>query len=376
MGMNVNLERMIEEFIELVKIDSETRYEKEISQVLQTKFTELGLEVVEDKSQAKTYHASGNLVCNLSATEGYENKDTLFFTAHMDTVVPGQSIKPSIKDGFIVSDGTTILGADDKAGIAVIFEVIKQIKEQNISHGPIQFIITVGEESGLVGAKHIDQSLLKADYGYALDSDGEVGNIIISAPYQAKFKVIIKGQSAHAGVAPEKGVSAINIAAKAISKMKLGRIDEETTANIGAFSGGQQTNIVCDHVDILAEARSLDEKKLMALIDHIETTFESTAKSLGGQAEIETRIMYPGFKYDQTDKVVKLAKKASDSLNLNGDLLSSGGGSDANIFNSYGIPTVNLSVGYEHIHTTKERIHISNLEKLAQFVLSIISHSI
>lgn len=376
MSIKVNLERTIEEFIELVKIDSETKHEKEVSQVLKTKFTELGLTVVEDDSQAKTGHAAGNLVCNLSATKGYEGNKTLFFTAHMDTVVPGQSIKPSIKDGFIVSDGTTILGADDKAGIAVIFEVIRQIKEQKIPHGPLQFVITVGEESGLLGAKHIDKELLQADFGYALDSDGEVGNIVTSAPYQAKFKVVIKGKSAHAGVAPEKGISAINIAAKAISKMKLGRIDSETTANIGSFSGGQQTNIVCDHVDIFAEARSLEESKLNAIIEHIEKTFESTAESFGGEAVVKTEIMYPGFKYDASDEVVRIAKQASDALNLNGKLLNSGGGSDANIFNSYGIPTVNLSVGYENIHTSKERIHINNLEKLSRLVLSIISHSI
>lgn len=187
--------------------------------------------------------------------------DTIYFTSHMDTVVPGKGIKPSIKDGYIVSDGTTILGADDKAGLAAMFEAIRVLKENQIPHGKIEFIITAGEESGLMGAKALDRSMITAKYGYALDSDGKVGNIIVAAPTQAKVKATIIGKTAHAGVAPEKGVSAITMAAKAISRMPLGRIDEETTANIGRFEGGTQTNIVCDHVEILAEARSLITEK-------------------------------------------------------------------------------------------------------------------
>ncbi len=176
--------------------------------------------------------------------------------------MPGNGIKPSVKDGYIVSDGTTILGADDKAGLAAILETIRTLKENNVEHGDIQFVITVGEESGLVGAKALDGSLLQAKYGYAIDSNGAVGDIIVAAPTQAKLHAVMKGKTAHAGLAPEKGVSAITLAAKSIAKMPLGRIDEETTANIGRFEGGKQTNIVADHVEILAEARSLDPEKM------------------------------------------------------------------------------------------------------------------
>ncbi|TXK87170.1 M20/M25/M40 family metallo-hydrolase, partial [Parageobacillus sp. SY1] len=216
------------------------------------KFEALGLHVIEDDAAAKTGHGAGNLICTLEATK--EGVDPIYFTSHMDTVVPGKGVKPSIQDGYVVTDGTTILGADDKAGLAAMFEAIRVLKEQNIPHGTIQFIITVGEESGLVGAKALDPSLIQAKFGYALDSDGKVGNIVVAAPTQAKLKVVVYGKTAHAGVAPEKGVSAITIAAKAIAQMPLGRIDEETTANIGRFEGGTQTNIVCDRVDILAEA--------------------------------------------------------------------------------------------------------------------------
>lgn len=366
----INEERLLKEFLELVQVDSETKNEAEIAKVLKQKFLELGVDVVEDDTTATTGHGAGNLICTLKGSK--EQVDTIYFTSHMDTVVPGKGIKPSIKDGYVVTDGTTILGADDKAGLAVMLEVVRVLKEQSISHGTIQFIITVGEESGLVGAKALDPSLLVAKYGYALDSDGKVGNIIVAAPTQAKVKATIFGKTAHAGVAPEKGISAITIAAKAISRMPLGRIDEETTANIGRFEGGTQTNIVCDHVEILAEARSLVNEKMEEQVKKMKAAFEEVASEMGGRAEVEIQVMYPGFKFGEGDHVVEVARKAAAKIGRTSELLRSGGGSDANVIAGFGIPTVNLAVGYEEIHTTNERMPIEELNKLAEYVIAII----
>ena len=366
----INEKRLVEGFFELVQIDSETKNETLIAKVLKDKFTELGLEVFEDDTTAVTGHGAGNLVCTLPATK--ENVDTIYFTSHMDTVVPGKGVKPSIKEGYIVSDGTTILGADDKAGLAVMLEVLTVMKEQNIAHGKIEFIITVGEESGLVGAKALDRSLVTAKYGYALDSDGRVGNIVVAAPTQAKVAAKIYGKTAHAGVAPEKGVSAITIAAKAISRMPLGRIDSETTANIGRFQGGQQTNIVCDFVDILAEARSLVPEKMEAQVQKMKEAFATAAAEMGGRAEVEVTVMYPGFKFGAGDHVVEIARQAAAKINRSCELQQSGGGSDANVIAGFGIPTVNLAVGYEEIHTTNEKIPVEELTKLAEMVIAII----
>jgi tripeptide aminopeptidase len=366
----VNKERLVNEFLELVQIDSETKNESEISKVLKQKFTELGLDVYEDNAKEKTGHAAGNLICTLPGNK--EGVDPIYFTSHMDTVVPGKGVKPSIKEGYVVTDGTTILGADDKAGLAAMFEAIRMIKEQNISHGTIQFIITVGEESGLVGAKELDPSLIKAKYGFALDSDGKVGNIVVAAPTQAKIKAVIHGKTAHAGVAPEKGISAITIASKAIAKMPLGRIDEETTANIGRFEGGQATNIVCDRVDILAEARSLVPEKMEQQVAKMKEAFESAAQEMGGRAEIDVQVMYPGFKFGEGDKVVEVAKKAAAKVGRPSKLLKSGGGSDANVIAGLGIPTVNLAVGYEDIHTVNEKMPIEELVKLAEMTVAIV----
>ncbi|MEC2158368.1 M20/M25/M40 family metallo-hydrolase [Virgibacillus halodenitrificans] len=366
----VNKDRLVNEFFELVKVDSETKHEASIAKVLKQKLKDLDVEVYEDESITKTGHGAGNLICLLKGNK--EDTDCIYFTSHMDTVVPGKSIQPSIKDGYIVSDGTTILGADDKAGLAAILESIRVIRENKVEHGDIQFIITVGEESGLVGAKALDRSLLKADYGYALDSNGDVGDIIVAAPTQAKLFAVIKGKTAHAGVAPEKGVSAITIASKAISRMPLGRIDEDTTANIGRFEGGKQTNIVVDHVEILAEARSLVPEKMEEQVKKMNQTFITVAEEMGGSAEVEVKVMYPGFKHQAGDQVVEIARSAAKKIGRESKLLKSGGGSDANIIAGHGIPTVNLAVGYEEIHTTNERIPVDELVKVTELVTAII----
>ncbi|MGZ9586192.1 M20/M25/M40 family metallo-hydrolase [Paenibacillus marinisediminis] len=369
----VQKERLVQHFMELVQIDSETKFEREICDVLKKQFTELGLEVVEDDTTAKTGHGAGNLIITWPATADQANSKRLFFTSHMDTVTPGKGVKPQLHpDGLITSDGTTILGSDDKAGLAAMFEAIRVIQETNMPHGQIQFIITVGEESGLNGALAMDASYLNADMGFALDSSGNVGSIAVAAPTQAKIKMEIIGKSAHAGVNPEDGISAIQVAGKAIARMKLGRIDHETTANIGRFEGGGATNIVTDYVKLDAEARSIVQEKVERQIASMKEALESAAHEFGATAKFESVIKYPAFKFEDEDEVVQLASRAISSIGMTASTFHSGGGSDANIFNGMGVPTVNLAVGYENIHTTQERIHSDNLVKTAEIVLAII----
>ncbi|WP_252503006.1 M20/M25/M40 family metallo-hydrolase [Sporosarcina sp. Marseille-Q4943] len=367
----MNVQRLLDEFFELVQIDSETKHEEGIVTVLKEKMENLGFTVVEDDSKDVTGHGAGNLIATLKGT--VDNADSIYFTCHMDTVVPGKGIKPELReDGYVYSDGTTILGADDKAGIAALFEMARVLKEEGKPHGDIQFIITAGEESGLVGAKAMDPSLLKAKYGYAVDSDGKVGGIVTAAPYQAKLWTTIHGKTAHAGVAPEKGVSAINIAAKSIAAMTLGRVDSETTANIGRFEGGQATNIVCDEVRILAEARSINSDKLEKQTVHMVETFKKTAAAMGGKAETEVKLMYPGFSFNDDAEVVQTAMEAIRNVGREPKLMTSGGGSDGNVFNGMGVPTVTLSVGYEEIHTKNERMPVEELNKLTELLIEIV----
>ena len=367
------MSRLVEEFLELVQIDSETKHEEVIAPILVEKLEEMGFEVYQDDAHTRNGHGAGNIIATLKGDEAIE---PIYFTVHMDTVVPGNGIKPQIKeDGYIYSDGTTILGADDKAGMAAIFEMARRIKEKNLKHGTIQFIITAGEESGLVGAKELDPSKIIAKYGFAVDSDGKVGGIVVAAPFQAKVNVKVFGKTAHAGVAPEKGISAITVAAKAVAQMKLGRLDEETTANIGRFEGGKATNIVCDEVTIFAEARSIDQAKLNAQTAHMKETFERVATEYGARAEVEVTLSYPGFRVTENDKVVQVAQAAAKAIGREPQLGISGGGSDANVIAGFGIPTVNLSVGYEEIHTTNERMPVEELEKLADLLEEIINQT-
>ncbi|MEL3961582.1 M20/M25/M40 family metallo-hydrolase [Lysinibacillus endophyticus] len=365
--------RLVNEFLELVQIDSETKHEEVIAPILVKKLEEMGFEVFQDDAHTRNGHAAGNIIATLKGTLDVE---PIYFTVHMDTVVPGVGIKPEIReDGYIYSDGTTILGADDKAGMAALFEMARRLKEQNIEHGTIQFVITAGEESGLAGAKELNPEHIIAKYGFAVDSDGKVGGIVTAAPYQAKIETKIFGKTAHAGVAPEKGISAITLASKAIAKMSLGRIDEDTTANIGRFEGGKATNIVCDEVYILAEARSIVKEKLDQQIAHMKETFEQVSKDLGGSAQVSVKLMYPGFSVTKEDKVVQVAMQAVQNIGREVMLGQSGGGSDANVISGFGIPTVNLSVGYEEIHTTNERMPIEELEKLADLLVEIVKCS-
>ncbi|TDQ41623.1 M20/M25/M40 family metallo-hydrolase [Aureibacillus halotolerans] len=368
----VNSERLINEFLELVQVNSETKDERGICDLLINKFSALNLHVIEDDSAKVTGHGAGNLICTLPATgEG----DSLFFTSHMDTVAPGRNIQPQRTDGWITSDGTTVLGADDKAGVAAMLEAIRVLSETAVPHPQIQFVVTAGEESGLAGSRAMKREQIDAVMGFALDSDGEVGAIVTKAPAQHKLDMRIIGKSAHAGVAPEKGISAITVAAKAIAAMKLGRIDEETTANIGRFEGGQATNVVCEQVSLLAEARSLQNEKVLKQVSHMKETIEKTAEAYKAKAEINTWEMYPGYFHEDDSPVVKRAIRSMASIGRSATIVQSGGGSDANIFSGFGIPTINLGLGYEGIHTTEERIPESELIKAAELIVAIASEA-
>jgi len=367
----VNKDRLVEEFLELVQIDSESGNEAEIAGVLKAKLEALGLDVVEDDTKEKTGLGSGNLIARLKGTVA--SADPILFSCHFDTVTPGNGVKPVINGDIIETDKTTILGADDKAGIAALLEGIRLLKEGNVAHGDVEFVLTAGEEIGLLGAGALDMKSLSAKYGFALDSGGSVGEIIVASPDHAKIKAKIHGVAAHAGVAPEDGVSAIEIAAKAITNMPLGRLDEELTANIGMISGGERTNIVCDLVEITGEARAITFSKLENQMKIMSEALENAAAERGCKVDIEVSYERVGYKLEETDPVVEVAKAAITKIGREPDLQATGGGSDANIFTTIGgIPIANLGVGYLDIHSKDEKMPISELVKMAELVVEIV----
>lgn len=372
----VKQERVIGKFLELIAIDSETKNERNIADILKKQLSELGLEVVEDDSQSKTGHGAGNIIATLKG-DGTSKAEPILLTCHMDTVAPGKGIKAIVgEDGWIRSDGTTILGADDKAGLAALFEVIHVITENKLPHGQIQFVITAGEESGLQGSRALDPKYIDAKMGFAIDSNGEVGTICVAAPTQTRLQIEIFGKSAHAGVNPEDGISAIQVAGKAIARMKLGRISEDTTANISKFEGGGATNVITDHVKLYGEARSLYQDKVEAQLASMKEAMETACQDYGARGEFKTEVFYPAFHLGDDAPVVQLVKQATSKLGLSGETFKSGGGSDANVFNGLGIPTVNLAIGYEDIHTTKERIKQEDIVKITELLLEIINQTV
>ncbi|MBM7854705.1 tripeptide aminopeptidase [Desulfohalotomaculum tongense] len=365
----INRERVVEEFLELVKIDSPSGHEREIARVLKRKLTDLGFEVYEDNAGGQVGASAGNLI---AALPGSGKGPVLFLCAHMDTVEPGRNINPVIKDGVITSQGETVLGADDKAGIAAILEAVRTIKENNIEHGGLEVIFTIWEEGGLKGSKALDYSKIKAKMGYVLDSDGEPGTIIITAPAQNSIVATIKGKAAHAGQCPEDGINAIQVASRAIAKMKLGRIDEETTANIGIIRGGKATNIVPDNIYLEGEARSLSLEKLEAQTKHMCQVLQQEAEAAGAEIKIDVEKQYHTINLSADDRVVQLAVEAAETLGLKPVLTGTGGGSDANIFNGKGFACANLGIAMNKVHTTEESIKVEDLCKMAEYVTEIV----
>ncbi|HPT82328.1 MAG TPA: M20/M25/M40 family metallo-hydrolase [Limnochordia bacterium] len=370
--MDINKQRLLDEFLALVQVDAASKDERLMADALKPKLEALGFTVTEDDAGARIGGNTGNLIAVL---EGTKDAPALLFCAHMDRVEPGRGIKPVLKDGVIRSDGTTILAADDVAGIAAILEAVRTLQEQQIPHGRLEILFTVAEEGGLHGAKNVDPSRLKAQAGYFLDTGGPVGTIVVQAPAQKNISATIHGRAAHAGVAPEKGISAIVVAAEALTKMKLGRIDPETTANVGVIRGGVATNIIPDRVEFQGEARSLDQEKLNRQVEHMVEVIKTTCAAHGVEADVVVTDSYSSFRLTQEDHVVQLAVKAAQSLGLEPRIEKTGGGSDANIINGYGIPSVILGLGYTNVHTTDEAMPVDQLEAAAQYVLQIIKEN-
>ncbi len=366
-------ETLIDYFISLIKIDSVSKNEKAVATKIAEDLRQLGAKVTFDNAHKKTGGNIGNLY---GYFPGNINKKPILFCAHMDTVVPGNNIKPQITDDRITTDGTTILGADDKSGIAEIIWAIKEINDAKEDHAPIEVLFTISEEIGLLGAKLVDLSNIKSEFGYALDSH-VIGHVVTGAPSQNSMQFTIHGKESHAGAAPEFGVSAIQIASEAISKMKLGRIDEETTCNIGTITGGTATNIIPKEVVLKAEARSHNTEKLQKVTDDIkQILIDTVAKyKLGDfQASVESVIQteYPAFVLGIDDPCILLAKKATENLGLPFKSGISGGGSDANIFNFKGLKMAVVGSGMEDVHTVNEYIKLVDLENGFKWVKEVI----
>ncbi|MEA2083975.1 MAG: M20/M25/M40 family metallo-hydrolase [Thermodesulfobacteriota bacterium] len=375
-----NSNRLADLFVTLCEIDGPSRHEGQVAQFIKSLISEelSPTELIEDDSAVSTGSQCGNLII---CFDGGLSRPPIFFNAHLDTVEPASGVRVQRKGDTFFSRGQTVLGADDRSGIAIIIEVIRSLRDHNIPFRPVDLIFTTCEEVGLLGAKALNPDLIRGRFGYSLDTTG-VDRIVIGAPSANNIRAEISGVSAHSGLNPEKGINAIIIASRAISNMFLGRIDEETTANIGIISGGTATNIVPDYVIVRGEVRSHSEEKLETNTREIESAFLNALNSIAplsnnGQSFPKLNFyfdrQFPAFRLSKSEEAVALVQDAASALNRDIEFAVAGGGSDANIFNGHGLSTAIISTGMTKVHTTDEFIHLRDMIRTSELISTMLT---
>jgi tripeptide aminopeptidase len=372
----INKKRLAETFKHFVGIDSISKHEGDICTEIKRMLESMGAETVVDNAGRKIGGNCGNLIAKF---KGNIETAPILLNGHMDTVEPGKGITAVLKNGIFTSEGDTILGADDKSAIAILLEAMQIIREKDLPHGPIELVFTVCEEVGLLGAKHLDLDLITAAFGYALDATDTDG-IVTRAPSANSLEFKVHGKDAHAGAAPEKGINAISLASKAIAQLELGRIDRETTCNIGVIEGGKAINIVPNLVTVKGEVRSHDEAKLQTVTDEITSSFKKVVENYhkstsdDGLPRLEMLIEsdFRCTNIPDDHPVVTLASKAAENLGRTMRTKTSGGGSDANIFYEKGIVVGVLGTGIRDMHTVRESIKLDDMFYTTELVLEIV----
>ncbi len=351
-------ERMIKQFMEMVRIDSESGNEARFIEYLKREFEQLG--------GTATIDSYGNLIAKFPAKNSVV-KETILLSCHGDTVKPGVGIEPILEDGVIRSKGETILGADDKAGIAELLEALRTAKVRP----PVEVAISRQEEVGLFGVKNLDYSLISSKQGFLLDND-TLDTIVIGGPSYFAIDVEITGKSAHAGMEPEKGVNAIHAAAKAISTLKLGRLDHETTANVGVITGGIIRNGVPDNCTFLAECRSLNHGKAQKLADEIVSSIEEAVTNFGAKVNIKVDNLCQAVNIPEESRTVQVAKQALKAAGVTATTTFITGFTDASIYNNHGIEMAVVGIGAREEHATSEHIYVEDMEKALTMIIEVL----
>jgi tripeptide aminopeptidase len=363
------LPEVAELFLELARVPSPSGQERAVADQVVDYLRALALPVDEDDAGARIDSTIGNLLCRIEPSgEG----TPLFFCAHLDTVPPEGPIEPVVEDGVVRNGGGTILGADNKAAVAAMLDATRRIVAESRPHGGIELLFTPKEEVGLRGAEAFDQERLHARLGYVYDHAGPIGEVILGAPYQVKLDASFRGRAAHSGMYPEEGRSAIAAAARAIADLRLGRLDEETTANVGEIHGGTARNIVPERCSFAAEARCHDERKLGELVQEMLETITFAAQVSDCDVETAVDPSARGYSFKRDDEAVRLAAAALERTGFQPTYGLSGGGADANVFNERGLQCVNLANGMTDIHTPDERIAVADLDRMVDVTLALV----
>jgi tripeptide aminopeptidase len=360
---------VVDLFLELAALPTPPGDERAAADVVLRYLRGLSLDPDEDDVGPSIGSNMGNIYARLEPTaEG----TPIFLCAHLDTVPPSGSIQPVVEDGIVRNAGGTILGADNKAAVAAMLEGVRRMLAENRPHAGVELVFTPKEEVGLIGAYAFDQSRLHAEIGYVYDQAGPIGEIILGAPWSQSMEVRFHGRAAHSGMFPEEGRSAIQAAARAIADLRLGRVDEETTANVGVITGGTGGNIVPEWCTFLAEARCQDEDRLHDFVQEMVDAFAFAATATDCEVETTLRKSYLGYRFKQSDDVVQLAASALQRCGHEVSYALSGGGADANVFNEHGRRCLNLANAMTDIHTPNEHIAVADLEAMVEVTLALV----
>jgi len=359
---------LLELFVRLAGIASPTTAEREVADVVKGYLDDLGLSVHEDGSAPVTGCGCGNLVVRIP---GRGVARPVGLCAHLDTVPVERAPRVVVADGFVRSDGKTVLGADDKAAVAVLLVLARRLVA-DAPAGDVELVLTPGEEVGLLGAKALDLSLLAARRVFVLDSDGAPGTLIVASPTQKRIDAEFRGTAAHAGIAPELGRSAVVAAARAVAAMRLGRLDDETTANIGIVRGGTAPNVVAERCAIAGEARSHDPAKVTEQAEHMVQAIAAEAAAAGVDVEIDVHEAFRGYRHEADSPLLAIGAEAAALAGLQARLVGGGGGSDANVFNVAGLPALTLGTGFENAHSPQECMSLERLGELLAMAEGIV----
>lgn len=366
----IDSQRMLQKFMEYVRVDSESGSERAFAEILLKDLRTLpGITVKWTGGGEAAGSDAGNLYAHLPGTMEAE---PILLCAHMDTVVPGRGIEPYVEDGYVKSRGSTILGGDDKAGIAAILEALRAVLEEGLPHRPVELLFTVKEEVGLMGAKTFDVSQVKSKLALSVDYVGSPGVMPIRGPGMMEIRAKIHGVPSHAGIAPEAGVSAIMVGAAAISRMELLRVDEETTANIGTFRAVGPTNIVSPEAEIVIEVRSRSKVKLAGHTNELVRILQAAADEHGARLECTVREGYVPYDIPEDDPAVTRVAEACRRAGVAPEFVACGGGSDSNVFNAHGLLSFNIGAGMKDVHTTEESLHIAEFVSAARVLRELI----
>lgn len=362
---------LLDLFLEICAMPSPSGQERAVADRVGAYLTELGLEWDEDDAAARLDGNAGNIYCRLPGTNG--GGSPIFLCAHIDTVPPEAPIEPVVEDGVVRSAARTILGSDNKAAVVVMLEATRQILAENRPHAGVELVFTPQEEVGLQGAGAFDHTRLVARTGFVYDQGAPIGEIVLGSPHGRLLDFRFHGRAAHAGMTPEEGRSAIAAASRAIADFRLGRIDEETSANVGLISGGTARNVVPEWCSFQAEVRSHDERKVTELVREMLETAGFAASLAECEVESEVRPSFPGYRFRESDPPVQLAATALRRAGFEPSYALSGGGADANVFNARGLTCVNLANGMAEIHTPDEHIAVADLDAMVEVTLALVN---